>query len=41
MAQSARELYWLGVFADFRQFGLTHVQLCRKRSLMADSRSRD
>jgi hypothetical protein len=31
MAQSAREMYWSALIADFRRSGLTHVQFCRLR----------
>ena len=33
MAQSAREIYWSAIVADFRQSGLTHVQFCQLRRI--------
>jgi hypothetical protein len=31
MAQSAREIDWSAILADFQQTGLTHVEFCKIR----------
>ena len=37
MAQSAREIYWSAILADFRRLGLTHVEFCKLRRVSIHS----